>query len=370
MSSKEAPLPPGLAQRIESLTIAHRKRQSSSASTLNDGSKSDCISSLIQEWREVGNLCFGNGSHLSAIRCYTNALQLAEGNAEECAILYCNRSAAYLKSTMCAGSSMALKDAEKVIALWPSWFKGHLRLADAHYMRKNYEEAEQAYKRALKIEPACTTAQTSLQSLRNDIEKRALEKQKKEKTMWNSYEKETCPGAYKQSGGSEKPYPECFGSKNSATSSMNSSTPRQSMKYESFFSMNTDATTDGGTLTSATDSDNTENLVRLWKRDVLLRDDRTGMKPRTVSLRDVDSSNGRAYKEELLSSFRSKVAGNAELSSKIRARIEDQHLRGQKVNYREADKYRNIYERSTNGIGLAITADAYKEFNGNREGYY
>ncbi|CCW66958.1 unnamed protein product [Phytomonas sp. Hart1] len=370
MPSKEPQLPPELANRIESLTMLQKQYQGGSASISNGGNKTDNILSLIQEWKEVGNQCFKNERYFSAIRCYTNGLQLSEADAEQCAIFFCNRSAAYLKSVMCAGPSMAMKDAEKVIELRPNWFKGYLRLADAHYLRRNYEEAEKTYRRVLELEPACAIARASLGSLRYQIESRGMEKRTQPNPMWSSYEKGKGTYMGKPSSNTGRAFSECFPKSSSFPFSTNSSTPAPSMKYESSFSIHSNNTTEGDALALASDSDCTENLVRLWKKDLILRDDRTAMKPRAVSFKDVDSSAGRMYKEQLLSSFRSKMAEDTKYSSDIYARIENQHLKGQNVNYREADKYRNIYERSTNGIGLAITADAYKEFNGLREGYY
>lgn len=76
---------------------------------------------------------------------YTEALSL-----DESAVLYSNRSAAYLKAKRYI---LAIDDAEKAIELKPDWSKGYSRKATALCYLDRYEEAKIAYEEAVKLDP-------------------------------------------------------------------------------------------------------------------------------------------------------------------------------------------------------------------------
>ena len=68
-------------------------------------------------------------------------------------IFYSNRAAAY--DQVC-DYEKSMKDAEKVVALKPSWAKGWARLGMAQYERGLYRQAILSYEKALEIEPTCS----------------------------------------------------------------------------------------------------------------------------------------------------------------------------------------------------------------------
>jgi stress-induced-phosphoprotein 1 len=49
--------------------------------------------------------------------------------------------------------AVAMKDAEKCLALDPNFIKGHIRKASCHSLMKEFHKALQAYEQGLKIDP-------------------------------------------------------------------------------------------------------------------------------------------------------------------------------------------------------------------------
>ena len=102
--------------------------------------------------KTIGNMAFGKGCNVTAVKYYTQALGLGAHAPLDEAMLLSNRSAAYLRSPMVSGPSNALKDATRCCELRPSWFKSWTRLGDAYYaMKKILPEAKHAYKKAAEV---------------------------------------------------------------------------------------------------------------------------------------------------------------------------------------------------------------------------
>eukprot|EP00884_Botryococcus_braunii_P016908 jgi/Botrbrau1/3900/Bobra.0183s0121.1 len=76
------------------------------------------------EWKEKGNEHFKAGRYAEATDCYSRALENDENNA----VLYSNRSAAYLQLKE---YTKALSDADTCLKLQPGWDKGHFRKGSA-----------------------------------------------------------------------------------------------------------------------------------------------------------------------------------------------------------------------------------------------
>lgn len=306
--AKEAPLTAVLANQLEELTSSS--------------------SSSVEAWKDLGNQCFSNGSFLSAIKCYTKAITLNKDNNEEnrAAVLLSNRSASYLKSSMFSGPSLALKDAEAAIKINGKWPKGYLRLGDAQFNRKKYDEAKKAYDMALSLDPNCEAAQVSLKALQKEMFLRDLDLQEKEEAK-----KRRAEG---NDASIDKGSP-------SGASSSAPSAPQPLTKEEQL-----------------------ELQIREWSKDISVGENRTGMKPRTVSLEEADRQTGANYKQQLLGNFRKKLETSPETREVVEERIATTQLIGEGTDYRRPEEYYTKYARSTDGIGLGITADAFKDHIG------
>ncbi|CAJ1037940.1 putative Tetratricopeptide repeat [Leishmania utingensis] len=300
-SANEPPLPQGLKAQLDVLTATRWDDVSA-----DEVQAAAHLSQLRLDWKALGNACYSKGCFLVAIQCYSRLLELPGGDTAQ---IRSNRSAAYLQSLMLAGPSLALKDAEKAVQLDPKWFKAHLRVGDAHWKRGHLAEADAAYREALALQPECASAIAGLRALQVESEK-------------------LCAAA--------------------ATlpprTAIHAAAAAQAKEEEP-------------PLTQ-------EQLVQIWKKDISTHEGRTGCRPRQASLSEADREQGAAIKQAFLSRFRAKLESNDELSATLRERREEVMLCGEKVNYREADKLRSTYSHATNGIGLGISSDAYKEHTG------
>lgn len=101
--------------------------------------------------KTLGNKHFEEGEFRKAVRLYSKAIDKDPSNAA----LYSNRSAAYLQASKQMGIDtrmMALRDADKVIELRPTWFKGFSRRGDALFKLDRPAEAAEAYQRGLELD--------------------------------------------------------------------------------------------------------------------------------------------------------------------------------------------------------------------------
>lgn len=319
--SKETPLTAEMEKRLEEL-------------------QADVVASTVEEWKSLGNQCFTNGSHLSAIKCYTKAIEKNRGNNEGnlAAILLSNRSAAYLKSTMFSGPAMALKDAEAAVKLNDKWFKAHLRVGDAQFERKKYDEAKEAYETALRLEPGNEAAKASLKETQKEIFLRDLDRQEKEEIKKSRAEGNDA-NIDKGGAGARAAQPEFH---NGPILEEKDPTGRNRAPTE----------------------EETAKLISAWSKDISVGEGRTAMKPRTVSLKEADRTAGVDYKQRLLGNFRQKLETNEEVKRTIEERVSATQLMGDGIDYRQGDKYRKTYARATDGIGLGITTDAFKDHTG------
>ncbi|GET93279.1 hypothetical protein, conserved [Leishmania tarentolae] len=316
--TKEPPLPEDLKAQFDVLTATKWDDAS------DDADATARLSQLRHDWKELGNTCYGKGYFLAAIRCYSRLLEVPGGDTAQ---IRSNRSAAYLQSPMLVGPSMALKDAEKAVELEPKWFKSHLRVGDAHRKRGHFAEAKAAYLEALNLQPECAAALAGLRAL--EVESTDLPATAATGSFGHA---EHAP--YKTS-----PSTRPFSSRTPAHAAVVAPTEEEA------------------SLTQ-------EQLIQRWKADISTRDDRTGCRPRKASLSQADRQQGAAVKQALLNRFRAKLESNDELSATLRKRGEEAMLRGEGIDYRNADKLRNTYSHATNGIGLGISSDAYNEYTG------
>ncbi|OMP02194.1 Tetratricopeptide TPR-1 [Corchorus capsularis] len=101
---------------------------------------------MAEEAKAKGNAAFSSGDFNTAIKHFTEAINLAPTNH----VLYSNRSAAYASLHQ---YDAALSDAKKTVELKPDWSKGYSRLGAAHIGLHQYQDAISAYKKGLEIDP-------------------------------------------------------------------------------------------------------------------------------------------------------------------------------------------------------------------------
>jgi len=109
-----------------------------------------------------GNGFFKEKKWDEAIKCYTKAISLDATNAS----FFSNRSACY------AGKkdwSNALKDADQVIALRPTWGKGYSRKGLALFNLNKMEEALECYSKGLEHEPNNPSLREAKESVMNNL---------------------------------------------------------------------------------------------------------------------------------------------------------------------------------------------------------
>ncbi len=109
--------------------------------------------------KNKGNAFLQQGKYDDAIDCYTSAIELDVKNH----VLYSNRSAAYAKVGQYED---ALKDANECTSLNPSWAKGYSRKGAALEFLGKYVEAEEAYLKAMELEPANKSFEESAMNAR------------------------------------------------------------------------------------------------------------------------------------------------------------------------------------------------------------
>ena len=96
-------------------------------------------------------------------------LDLTGISPENQALVYSNRSVAYLKLGEEKYFEMAKRDATFAIQLWPCWWRGYFRLGCAEMKLGDLKEAEKALKKALVLEPGSKEASDVLSDVRREV---------------------------------------------------------------------------------------------------------------------------------------------------------------------------------------------------------
>lgn len=150
--------------------------------------------------KEDGNRAFEAGLFAEAIRYYSAAIDAlgqsdtaADGAPRSAAVeleaaLYSNRSAAYLQAARQWSSAeeayaRALCDADRAVALRPSWFKGYTRQGDAYFKLRRYGTAAEAYEMALQLDPRNATLSNALAETRLRAKQAAREELELRRTV-------------------------------------------------------------------------------------------------------------------------------------------------------------------------------------------
>jgi tetratricopeptide (TPR) repeat protein len=115
----------------------------------------------IEQLKSFGNRYYDLGDFRKAVRYYGNAIKLDPENA----VLYSNRSAAYLQGGEQLGmdtTSMALRDATKACELRPDWAKAWTRKGDAFLQMDKPGEAADCFQRTVELDPTNSRAREQL----------------------------------------------------------------------------------------------------------------------------------------------------------------------------------------------------------------
>lgn len=124
----------------------------------------DDIDPVVLQSRQFaiqGNSMACQGQYVSAIECFTKAIQLDSSDYR----FFGNRSYCYERLSQ---FDKALKDANKVISLAPDWPKGYFRKGKALAGLKNYQAAEEAFMQVLKLDSKCEDARQELNVVRTN----------------------------------------------------------------------------------------------------------------------------------------------------------------------------------------------------------
>lgn len=113
---------------------------------------------MAAELKAKGNAAFSSGNFAEAIIFFTEAIQLDPSNH----VLYSNRSAAEASLKQ---YDKALEDAKKVVELKADWPKGYSRLGAAHFGLHQLQEAVEAYKKGLELDPKNEQLQQGLKDV-------------------------------------------------------------------------------------------------------------------------------------------------------------------------------------------------------------
>ncbi|KAJ1967691.1 Hsp90 cochaperone [Dimargaris xerosporica] len=117
------------------------------------------------ELKQIGNGQFSNGQFEEAAGTFTRAIKLAPDNH----VLYSNRSASYASLKR---YQEALEDAEKTIELKRDWPKGFSRKGAALMGLRRFDDARDAFKQGLGIDPNNALLQKGL----DDVERTLLQR--------------------------------------------------------------------------------------------------------------------------------------------------------------------------------------------------
>lgn len=127
----------------------------------------------FNEMRKAGNAAMEKSDYEEAIKIYSEALAMSNVTDEEQVLLHSNRSHAYLTSAMECGDTgvkvqSALQDANDVIKLRPSWWKGYFRAGRVYQFQKEWNRAIDYFNEALALNPDLVDAKNSRDECRFD----------------------------------------------------------------------------------------------------------------------------------------------------------------------------------------------------------
>jgi small glutamine-rich tetratricopeptide repeat-containing protein alpha len=136
---------------------------------LNAGPSKTELEAKAEEEKIKGNTAINSKDHVSAINHYTEAIKLSSDGPNS-HVYFCNRAAAYCHTNQ---YQLAVDDCLSSIALSPDYIKAYSRLGLAYYFLEKFQDAVDAYERAVEIEPDNKSLQDSLRQARTKAKKSA-----------------------------------------------------------------------------------------------------------------------------------------------------------------------------------------------------
>ncbi|KAI9906167.1 hypothetical protein PsorP6_014237 [Peronosclerospora sorghi] len=120
--------------------------------------------------KDKGNDAFARRKYEKAVKFYSHAIELDPSSH----ILYGNRAAAYHRLKK---YKQALEDSDVAVSLQESWVKGHYRRACALAALDQYEEAAQAFERAMELCPTDDKLVEKAQQMRIKLNAKAIDRE-------------------------------------------------------------------------------------------------------------------------------------------------------------------------------------------------
>eukprot|EP00349_Pseudokeronopsis_sp_Brazil_P006212 CAMPEP_0202964284 /NCGR_PEP_ID=MMETSP1396-20130829/8364_1 /ASSEMBLY_ACC=CAM_ASM_000872 /TAXON_ID= /ORGANISM="Pseudokeronopsis sp., Strain Brazil" /LENGTH=381 /DNA_ID=CAMNT_0049686273 /DNA_START=64 /DNA_END=1209 /DNA_ORIENTATION=+ len=131
------------------------------------GNRKQEAEAQAEEEKIKGNTAINSKDYESAIKHYSEALKLSSDGPNS-HVYFCNRAAAYCHTNQ---YQLAVDDCLSSIALSPDYVKAHSRLGLAYYFQENYQDAVDAYERAVELEPDNKASQDSLRQAKAKAKK-------------------------------------------------------------------------------------------------------------------------------------------------------------------------------------------------------
>lgn len=123
--------------------------------------KNPDISKQAESIKNEGNRLMKNGRYNEALLQYNRAITYDPKNP----IFYCNRAAAYIRL---GDNDRAIIDCKSALVYNPNYGKAYGRLGIAYSNLGKYEEAQQAYAKAIELEPENQDYRNNLEVARNN----------------------------------------------------------------------------------------------------------------------------------------------------------------------------------------------------------
>lgn len=128
----------------------------------------------VKDMREAGNAAVEVEDYEKAVKIYSDALLINDIPEEEQGLLHSNRSYACLQLAINFKDSdgekmaLALQDANDVIKLRPTWWKGYFRAGEVFKFKKDYNRAIECFNEALALDPELVDVTNSRDECRFD----------------------------------------------------------------------------------------------------------------------------------------------------------------------------------------------------------
>lgn len=108
--------------------------------------RSPKVTQIAEEFKNEGNRLMKDGKYNEALLRYNSAISFDPKNP----IYYCNRAAAYIRLNY---NENAVTDCKTALLYKPTYSKAYGRLGIAYSNLKKYNEAQQAYEKAIELDP-------------------------------------------------------------------------------------------------------------------------------------------------------------------------------------------------------------------------